>query len=206
MGQLALRGGGRVTKKVSHKYTDNGGTRKLTKYIRTFLGFDLGQSSTLRDRNSIGRTVPTDAATPKNPSVSSRSPTPPPLHTILSELPATHARFFDMLGAELDKVETFYAEREKEMHERAKRLREQLNELGIHRQMFHVSALYCDWEHMPLNCDPLAIICAIEDPELDPEGASFCLICAFVTDPVVPWPYHEARTFLSSWRERYNGF
>lgn len=46
-----------------------------------------------------------------------------------------------MLNAELDKVETFYAEREKEMYERAKRLREQLNELGIHRQMFYVRLL-----------------------------------------------------------------
>lgn len=46
-----------------------------------------------------------------------------------------------MLDAELEKVETFYAEREKEMQERAKRLKEQLNELGIHRQMFYVGAL-----------------------------------------------------------------
>lgn len=70
-------------------------------------------------------------------------PTPPTLHTILSNLPAIHAEFFDMLDAELDKVETFYMERATEMHERAKMLRKQLDELGIHRQMFYVSTLYC---------------------------------------------------------------
>lgn len=48
-----------------------------------------------------------------------------------------------MLDAELDKVEKFYTEREKEMHERAKRLRGQLNELGIHHQMYYVSTRYC---------------------------------------------------------------
>ena len=79
------------------------------------------------------------------------SPTPPHLRTILSNLPPTHAKFFNMLDAELEKVESFYAEREKEMNERAKRLREQLNELGVHRQMFYVGALYCGLKYMPLT-------------------------------------------------------
>lgn len=60
---------------------------------------------------------------------------------MLSNLPATHAKFFDMLDAELDKVETFYTEREEEMHGRVKLLRKQLNELGKHRQLFYVGAL-----------------------------------------------------------------
>lgn len=60
-----------------------------------------------------------------------------------------------MLGAELDKIETFYAERAKEMHEHAKMLRKQLDKLGMHRQMFYVSTLRCGWTHMPINCDPV---------------------------------------------------
>jgi DNA-binding protein H-NS len=65
------------------------------------------------------------------------------LDTILSNLPAIHAKFFDMLDGELDKVETFYAEREKEMHERYKQLKKQLNELGAHHEIFYVSVLFC---------------------------------------------------------------
>jgi len=56
-----------------------------------------------------------------------------------------------MLDAELEKVESFYVEREKEMNERAKLLREQLNELGIHRQLFYVSSLYCGLQDMALT-------------------------------------------------------
>ena len=48
-----------------------------------------------------------------------------------------------MLDAELGKVTTFYAEREKEMHERAKLLTKQFNELEVHRRMFYVGGLYC---------------------------------------------------------------
>ncbi|KAN0084540.1 EXS family domain containing protein [Tylopilus felleus] len=89
--------------------------------------------------------TPLPSRAPRSPPIfpffrDSVSPMPPPLHTILANLPATHIRFFNMLDAELEKVESFYAEREKEMNEHAKRLKEQFNELGIHRQMFHQSS------------------------------------------------------------------
>lgn len=67
------------------------------------------------------------------------------MHTIFSELPIIHSKFFGMLDAELAKVETFYTEREKEMHERDKLLREQLDELTTHRQIFYVSTFIVDW-------------------------------------------------------------
>ncbi|KAF8555481.1 hypothetical protein OG21DRAFT_894536 [Imleria badia] len=69
----------------------------------------------------------------------SGSPAPSPLYTILSNLPANHAKFFDMLDAELDKVKAFYDEKEKEMHEHDKLLREQFKELAVHRKMFYKS-------------------------------------------------------------------
>jgi SPX domain len=62
-----------------------------------------------------------------------------PLHIILPNVPAIHVKFFDMLDAELTKVEAFYLEREKGMHEHAKLLKRQLHELEAHRQMFYVS-------------------------------------------------------------------
>jgi len=46
-----------------------------------------------------------------------------------------------MLDGELHKVETFYTERENEMHERGKQLERQLNELEAHRKIFYVGAL-----------------------------------------------------------------
>ncbi|KAF8842398.1 hypothetical protein BDN67DRAFT_979576 [Paxillus ammoniavirescens] len=68
-----------------------------------------------------------------------RTPNPAALHHILPHLPAVHVKFFELLDAEIEKIESFYAEREKEMYERGKRLREQLNELRIHREKFYES-------------------------------------------------------------------
>ncbi|KAF8439726.1 SPX domain-containing protein [Boletus edulis BED1] len=79
---------------------------------------------------------PISPRTHRSPASAKRSSSPPPLYTIL---PAIHAKFFDMLDAELCKVATFYTEKEKELHERSKLLQKQLKELGIHRQMFYES-------------------------------------------------------------------
>ncbi|KAF8133906.1 EXS family-domain-containing protein [Boletus edulis] len=73
------------------------------------------------------------------PSGTHRSRSRPSLHTIFSNLPAAHGKFFDMLDGELAKVTTFYVERENEMHEHSKLLRKQLEELGVHRQIFYES-------------------------------------------------------------------
>lgn len=43
-----------------------------------------------------------------------------------------------MLDAQLDKVESFYIAREKEMLDRTYMLQVQLNELNDHRKLFHV--------------------------------------------------------------------
>lgn len=90
-----------------------------------------------------------------------------------------------MLDAELNKVVTFYAEREKEMHERSKMLKKQLNELAIHRQKFYVSFLAYRWMHFALNSNPLGIIHALEEAKLVQKSISFCPAYTFATDQVV---------------------
>jgi hypothetical protein len=77
-----------------------------------------------------------------------------------------------MLDAELDKVTTFYAEREKEMHERAKLLKQQLKELEVHRQMFYVGGLYCGW-HIALNSDPVRNHWSTRRPKVGPREHTF---------------------------------
>lgn len=69
----------------------------------------------------------------------SGSQAPAALHTLLPLLPPLHAHFFELLDSELEKVDSFYAEREKEMRDRGKLLREQLNELGLHRKKYYES-------------------------------------------------------------------
>ncbi|KAG1736101.1 SPX domain-containing protein [Suillus paluster] len=67
------------------------------------------------------------------------SAAPAALHTLLPLLPPLHANFFELLDSELEKVDSFYAEREKEMRDRSKLLKEQLNELGLHRKKYYES-------------------------------------------------------------------
>lgn len=123
---------------------------------------------------------------------------------MLSNLPANHAKFFNTLDAELDKIETFYAEKEEEMHGRAKLLGKQLDELGKHRQLFHVGAPSLRLVDTALTT-PLGIIRALEDSKLGQESVYLCLICAFANDPVVPKPQHEIRRDPSNKQERHLG-
>ncbi|KAF9239797.1 hypothetical protein BU15DRAFT_74334 [Melanogaster broomeanus] len=97
--------------------------------------------------NAPSQQTPLPPRTPRSPPVfpffrDLGSHSTPALHKILPQLPPVHARFFELLDAEIEKIEAFYAEREKEMYERGKLLREQLNELGIHRQKFYESAAH----------------------------------------------------------------
>lgn len=50
-------------------------------------------------------------------------------------------QFFTLLDAELEKVDTFYKERETEALARVRILKEQLRELKDHRNIFHVGSI-----------------------------------------------------------------
>ncbi|KAI0077378.1 hypothetical protein K474DRAFT_1097579 [Panus rudis PR-1116 ss-1] len=60
-----------------------------------------------------------------------------PLKDLLPMLTSVEKAFFDKLDIELDKVETFYVEREKEMRTRMAALKVQLQELKDHRRLYH---------------------------------------------------------------------
>ncbi|TFK19881.1 EXS-domain-containing protein [Coprinopsis marcescibilis] len=62
------------------------------------------------------------------------------LHDLMSHLSPHEVAFFVLLDAQLDKVESFYTAREKEMAARSKSLEEQLRELEEHKRLFLVRA------------------------------------------------------------------
>jgi hypothetical protein len=66
---------------------------------------------------------------------------PMPLYAILLTLPPIHLKFFVELDGELEKINSFYSEREKEAQIRSKALQVQLRELKDHRKIFYVSKL-----------------------------------------------------------------
>ena len=59
-----------------------------------------------------------------------------PLHKIMTQLTPQELAFFSMIDAQLDKVESFYLAREKEMVARSFVLLNQLEDLKIHRDVF----------------------------------------------------------------------
>ena len=61
-----------------------------------------------------------------------------PLHEILAQLTSQELSFFSMLDAQLNKVESFYLAREKEMMARSFVLINQLEYLKDHREVFLV--------------------------------------------------------------------
>ncbi|OCH89345.1 SPX-domain-containing protein [Obba rivulosa] len=63
--------------------------------------------------------------------------TPIPLMNLIPLLPPVHSAFFEKLDHELEKVETFYCQREKEAKERTAALKQQLQELQDHRRTYY---------------------------------------------------------------------
>jgi len=66
---------------------------------------------------------------------------PVPLYAILLTLPPLHIEFFTFLDQQLEKIDHFYLEREKEAQTRSKVLEIQLRELDYHRKIFLVIGL-----------------------------------------------------------------
>ncbi|KAK0474204.1 EXS family-domain-containing protein [Armillaria novae-zelandiae] len=62
---------------------------------------------------------------------------PPTLQELRGQLSPEELSFLDALDRELEKIETFYLDREKEMQTRTTALEEQLHELTYHRKLFH---------------------------------------------------------------------
>ncbi|KAI0760362.1 SPX domain-containing protein [Fomes fomentarius] len=62
---------------------------------------------------------------------------PIPLMELLPQLTPVEHTFFNKLDEQLDKVESFYCERERDMRHRANLLKEQLQELSDHRRAFY---------------------------------------------------------------------
>ena len=59
-----------------------------------------------------------------------------PLPELLTHLTPQEKLFFDYIDAQLDKVELFFMNREKELLIRTETLREQLSELQHHRELY----------------------------------------------------------------------
>uniref|UniRef100_A0A8H7XW23 Uncharacterized protein n=1 Tax=Psilocybe cubensis TaxID=181762 RepID=A0A8H7XW23_PSICU len=68
-----------------------------------------------------------------------------PLHELLNHLSPQEVSFFILLDAQLDKVESFYLAREKEMLTRGRMLKIQLVELQEHRKLFHEAQSQTSW-------------------------------------------------------------
>ncbi|KAK7034489.1 Xenotropic and polytropic retrovirus receptor 1 [Paramarasmius palmivorus] len=64
---------------------------------------------------------------------------PLPLNDLYPLLSSEEMKFFKALDHELEKVENFYLDREKDMRARTRLIEEQLNELSQHQQRFHAA-------------------------------------------------------------------
>ncbi|KAG9315676.1 EXS family-domain-containing protein [Chiua virens] len=119
---------------MSYQETPSFGVR-LPGFAIRGTGIDLNKESPQISVPQIIHHSPIVSAFPKDSGASTLSP----LAMIRSSLPAAHVKFFDILDAELDKVATFYADKEENMSEYSRVLKRQLRELEKHRQMFYES-------------------------------------------------------------------
>ncbi|RDX42436.1 hypothetical protein OH76DRAFT_101013 [Lentinus brumalis] len=74
---------------------------------------------------------------------------PIPLKDLIPQLTPVERAFFEKLDEELDKVESFYCERERDMRHRANLLKEQLQELKDHRRAFYDAEPSNATHHLP---------------------------------------------------------
>ncbi|KAF7983207.1 hypothetical protein HWV62_23478 [Athelia sp. TMB] len=88
---------------------------------------------------SAGTSLRRPSTTRSHHSTQSMKPQQPvTLHTLLPTLPPIHMAFFAYLDKQLEKIENFYADREKEAQARNKALNMQLKELKDHRRLYYV--------------------------------------------------------------------
>ncbi|TFK38117.1 SPX domain-containing protein [Crucibulum laeve] len=118
----------------------NGRTRSSTRGRRPSFAQGISIPSFRRGRGkSVSSRLNGSQSRPSNPLTSL------PLHELLAELSPSELTFFTLLDSELDKVETFYVSREKEMLTRGKMLQEQLAELSDHRKLVLESHPKAPW-------------------------------------------------------------
>lgn len=106
----------------------------------------LAHSSTVSDVRLDLETNPTGQLRPQSNGKATSDRKPPTIRHLKDLLPTltpTQRKFFDKLDLELEKIETFYLDREKDARQRSEALRVQLHELRDHRRVFYVSYAMC---------------------------------------------------------------
>ncbi|KAF9482763.1 SPX-domain-containing protein [Pholiota conissans] len=96
----------------------------------------IGMSSFKPTRGKSFSSMISNAASTGSPRLDGHPFAALPLHELLTQLSPHEVSFFTLLDAQLDKVESFYLAREKEMLARGRTLQLQLDELSDHRKLF----------------------------------------------------------------------
>ncbi|THH32928.1 hypothetical protein EUX98_g1237 [Antrodiella citrinella] len=107
----------------------------------------LQKCSTFRLPNSLRQGSAGRWELTKDPKAPWDPTRPLSLADLMPLLTSTQRGFFAKLDSELDKVETFYLEREKEMTARTQALKAQLHELQMHRTEYYAAHEVHSWTH-----------------------------------------------------------